>query len=639
MNENIFDNKSLVDEALKKIEDSIETDVFKKVESEFIELKDLSSGKKWNSLYETVCAFLNTNGGLIITGVYEKKDAYNINGYNRDNEPRYLDLPNRFKSFTETPLNLLNFITYNIRNVLDSEVCIIHVKAVPDDLKHVFFNRVAYERKLTADIKVLLPQIKAQEDYKKDLEFAKELLPVKTAGIEDLDLDKVNGYIQLLNRDVKIYSFKANIKNSESFLLKQHFYKESYVTTLGILVCGKEPFQLLENRVEVDCYVESSTGNEIAKNKKILRGDVIYLMEETLRFISNNISVTLSSVEGGTSIPEYPESILREIINNAIAHRDYDENKFIVVSITPNKKLSISNPGSFKDSHLIDVKEEDLKIKRVIPGQTGSKNPKLANVLKVFDKWEGRGRGMALLVNLCLDNKIDIPYFKISNLNEITLVVRSGKLLDEAVTTWLESFENYIIKRKGGQLEDKHKIILAYLYKSELENKIYRFTILLNMDNSHSDAIEELIACNLIYESNKSPRFNPVFLVDRTLSKKDFIDELKKYYRNHLEYLDNLELEILNIVYRYNFFNQSQTSARQIGPELLINKKVDKTDFRELDNFNRKIRKICGQLVDNNFLKKGDKGYTINTNYLEESSGIQTELPFGDDSSVIDLDF
>ncbi|MEM6316575.1 MAG: RNA-binding domain-containing protein [Bacteroidota bacterium] len=58
-----------IKEVILKIEKSITNNIFIDVEKTKIELKDLSSGKEWTSLKETICAYLNSDGGVVICGV------------------------------------------------------------------------------------------------------------------------------------------------------------------------------------------------------------------------------------------------------------------------------------------------------------------------------------------------------------------------------------------------------------------------------------------------------------------------------------------------------------------------------------------------------------------------------------------
>jgi predicted HTH transcriptional regulator len=138
---------------------------------------------------------------------------------------------------------------------------------------------------------------------------------------------------------------------------------------------------------------------------------------------------------------------LRETINNALAHRDYSINKQVVISITPGKQIEISNPGRFRDQLLLNhppVDSNQIPILRVVP-ETKPRNPKLADVLRVYRKWEGRGIGMSTLVNLSLENKLNLPYFKFKS-DEVTLVLQAGLLIDSRMNELFDSRDAYIAK-------------------------------------------------------------------------------------------------------------------------------------------------------------------------------------------------
>ena len=60
--------------------------------------------------------------------------------------------------------------------------------------------------------------------------------------------------------------------------------------------------------------------------------------------------------------------------------------------------------------------------------ETKPRNPRLADVLRVYSKWEGRGIGMSTLVSLSLENRLDLPYFKFKS-DEVTLVLQAGQLI------------------------------------------------------------------------------------------------------------------------------------------------------------------------------------------------------------------
>lgn len=67
----------------------------------------------------------------------------------------------------------------------------------------------------------------------------------------------------------------------------------------------------------------------------------------------------------------------------------------------------------------------------------------LAGVLRVYRKWEGRAIGMATLVNLCLQNQIDLPFYRMFS-EEVCLYLSAGKLLDERMERFFQSLDGHI---------------------------------------------------------------------------------------------------------------------------------------------------------------------------------------------------
>ena len=90
------DRKSFIDSIIIDIKNTLAGGQFIDNENSIVELKDLSTGDKWNSLNETVCAYLNTNGGYIICGIRERDKTYSFTGFDRNNESKLIDLQTKF---------------------------------------------------------------------------------------------------------------------------------------------------------------------------------------------------------------------------------------------------------------------------------------------------------------------------------------------------------------------------------------------------------------------------------------------------------------------------------------------------------------------------------------------------------------
>lgn len=608
--------KEYIIEILQKINTSIEGNIFVDVENSNIELKDLSTGMKWDSLKETVCAFLNTNGGYVICGVREKNKKYHFTGFNRDNENNLRELQNKtFQNDKNVFIELTDFIQFDYISFRTGEVAVIVINPLRDDLKYVKYNGKYYERKLTGDHEIVESRITQQKEYKLEIEYAKELTLVEGAKIEDLSFEKVNQYINTLNQSSRKETLKSSIQNAKQFLEYRHFIKSDKVTTLGMLVCGDNPFHFLEYRSEVDCNYDSSSS--ISKDKKDFQNDVLSLMKDTFDFVWGHIRKGRVTDEGGKTVPEYSEELIREMINNSLAHRDYTINKFVTVNIEPGQYLQIKNPGVFKERIKVTNTETEVPVRRLIPGIPESKNPKLASVLKAFDKIESQGRGMSTLVAATLHNQIDIPYYELKDDETISLTIPSGKLLDEESKSWINSFEKYISNKLKDNIKEEHKLVLSYFRKSELLNRKRLYTLLLSESNNHFAVLEQLKKSGLIYEHIASTENTPIYVLDRQLMKENFSDELISLIGNGYISYDSVTKNILNALYRYTFYNEQPIKPSTLTSEIYYLEYGKNVDPKKYETLGRKLRSICKKLnLSDILIKHANAGYTINQNHV-----------------------
>lgn len=629
-----------IDEILTKLEDCLLNNKYESIETESIELKSLTSGNQWRQLYISICAFLNTDGGIVVIGIHENNShtQYNLTGYDENNENKLKqELKNSFKDENKNLLNLSDYLKFEIKDLLDKKICAIYVEKLPEDEKFAFFENVAYKRVLTGETNFSDDEIETQNELKNELRDARELTLVENASLSNLNVDKLNDYLVVLNRDIRIETYKKDIEEAKSFLTRKQFIRGDKPTLLGMLVCGDHLFDFIGERADVFCFVDSLI--EVADNKRTLRDNIIPLMDNSVGFVYKNIQVGVSYEKGGTKLPEYPEKLIREIINNSLAHRDYKTNRFVSVDIKPNESITVSNPGRFRPEQKVhfDDKNEKLRIRRIIP-ISKPRNPRLADILKLYDKYEAKTKGMSSLINACLDNEIDVPYYYFKSENEISLVIPKGKVYDDEIKFWLDSFSGYIYEKLNRrELTEEEKIILAFMYKSERLNRLERYTILFTRDNNHFLALANLEDSGLIYKHENSPNINPIYLVDRNLAKTEFSQELYNIFGSNYDLLSNDYKEVLDAIFLHNQFSKPKTVTASMISNYIYHKKFGGfiRDEKEFQNYKRKIRNIFNRLEAKSFIvnlvknreKKNITKYVIN----EKFDSPQNIFNFGDD--------
>jgi predicted HTH transcriptional regulator len=616
-----------IDATLERLERALETGGYEPVETHLVELKSVpANGTEWREIKKSVNAFLNTRGGMLILGISEVQTpnkpsgkTLHFTGYKEDAEPQLKELASSFSDKTGRRLSLSKYFPNpQIRDFRGGRLGILFVDELPADEKYCFLDGTSYKRLLTGDHKHSEEELCAQEEYKQEAFLHRELLPVQGTAILDIDLEKLNEYIQLLNQQVKITTLKPDLESAMPFLRSQQMVREDAVTLLGMLVCGKDPSSKIGSRCRVQCYVDvpdTAAGDKIA-----VEDNVVPLMESAYGFILRNIRKAVTYEKGGMALPEYPPALLRECVNNAFAHRDYSINHHVSILLKPSEHIEIRNPGTFRPHLLIQAPNHDIPVYRIIP-EAKARNPKLAHILNVFNKWEGRGLGMATLTTLCLQNQIDIPYFRFRT-EEVSLFLQSGRLVDERMERLFLAFDRYLRDRlKGNEPSEGEKRVLAYLIKSEEINRRFDFTILLTQDNSHFEELNALQRAGLIIRHSKSPSLQPVFVVDRTLIATDFSTHLRQSFAGSFDALDRLSKEVLSVIYRYNnFASDAYPSARVVALTLWEEQMQARGDIREFDTFNRSIRKRVSDLEASSFVVRSsrERRYKINPDFQQQ---------------------
>ena len=363
--------RNAIDNILRDLEELVRSGQFAEQESDTLEIKPVPpTNGDWRERQKSVNAFLNTRGGILILGIKEegqgKDRRYVFTGYQEYAENKIKGLAGLFTDKDKRKLEAADsFPSPEIRPFLDGRVALVFVDEISAEKKYAFLDGKAYRRILTGEHEIKPAEIDAQEEYKQESWQARELQPVPDVTLEGLDLDKLNEYIHRLNRTVKVETIKADMAAAEPFLARKSFVREGKVTTLGMLVCGRYPGDYLHFRAQLHGYVDMP--GTIAQDKQDFTDNVLPLMENGMAYLQRNIQVGVSAAAGGTARPQYPEQLLRETINNALAHRDYSINRQVIIAIKPGSHISISNPGSFRSSLLLETRSPALQTLRILP--------------------------------------------------------------------------------------------------------------------------------------------------------------------------------------------------------------------------------------------------------------------------------
>lgn len=158
-------------------------------------------------------------------------------------------------------------------------------------------------------------------------------------------------------------------------------------TAAGVVFLGKNPWQVYAQcQVLADAYRDTKiTSKPMAQAK--FSGPITRVIEELLQFVDDNTAhptrvVGINNVE----LNEYPRRAVREVLVNALAHRNYEDTSRKIRLEIFRDRLVVSSPG---------YPPKPLTLAKLRRGNYEScrRNPVIAECLAALDMMEQRGTG------------------------------------------------------------------------------------------------------------------------------------------------------------------------------------------------------------------------------------------------------
>lgn len=192
-------------------------------------------------------------------------------------------------------------------------------------------------------------------------------------------------------------------------LLMNKFDKYSLLSMLGLIKQDKlvnAGFALFGKNGPVSLKVATYASDEKITfiDLKEITGNIYCLITEAVDYICKNIHWRAEiGKQKRIEVPEIPIMAIREMIINAFAHANYQNNPQIEVNIHPGK-ITIFNPGSFPDNLTPNdfIKKDISSIKR---------NPLILSVLFRCKNVEQSGTGFKRMNQLCKESNVIWDFF------------------------------------------------------------------------------------------------------------------------------------------------------------------------------------------------------------------------------------
>lgn len=376
-----------------------------KSESNFYEVKAAKDGCP--KLFDTLSSFSNkSGGGVIVFGIDEQK-GFEVCGVYDPNDLQ--------KKITEQALQmepelrpLCSAADINGKTVVSAEI-----QEIDNELKPCFYKgagrlKGSYIRVGDGDRHMNEYEVYSYEAFRKKLQD--ELRTADRAELSDIDTDTQTEYLIAMRKK------KPNLAklSKEKINSLQGFYVSDKPTLAGLMLFSVYPQaffpQLCITAVSIQ-GTEMGTVNDVGErfiDNARIDGNIIDMLDESMKFIRKNMkTATYIDPQTGKRADrtEYPVVAIRELILNALVHRDYSAHTDytpITIKMFSNR-IEIENPGGLYGRLTLD------SLGKVA---ADTRNPFLANALEVMDITENRYSGIPTVYAAMKKAELPEPKFE-----------------------------------------------------------------------------------------------------------------------------------------------------------------------------------------------------------------------------------
>ena len=344
-------------------------------------------------LYGALSSFSNQDGGgVIVFGISEDKMFSTTGVY--DAQDLQKKVAEQCRQMEPAIRPLFTVASYENKTVVSAEIPGIDITERPAFYKGAGRIRGSYIRVGESDEHMSEYEIYSYEAFKRKIND--ELRVMEKNEFNELDQNKITLFL------AKLRTKKPNLAEltDQKNLALSGIYSDSKLTLAGLMLFGLYPQALFPQfcitAVVVPGLSIGDTGEDEERfldNKKF-EGTLPKMIEGAISFVSRNMKESTVIDKNGKRADktEYPLRAVREIILNAVIHRDYSihtERSPIRILMYKNR-IEAENPGGLYG-----------RITLGNLGKTGAdtRNPFIASNLEIMLDTENRFSGIPIIIN------------------------------------------------------------------------------------------------------------------------------------------------------------------------------------------------------------------------------------------------
>ena len=305
-------------------------------ESHILEFK--STAPKNEQIVKTVIGFCNQAGGRLILGI---DNDGKIIGIEEDEAMQLMESLEYTIYQTTTPPIIPKILLQRIGGKLIVVLKVSSGMNKPYYKKNEGLERGTYIRVGRSTLRATSDMIEELRWQGRGLSF--DVMPIYQASIDDLDSSKISKFLEKRTKETQI-SITEEVLKAYKLIVEEHAH--IYPSVCGLLLFGKKVDYWLSEAMIICTHFSGLSGREAIATRDCT-GTLFEQFSNAYEFILSQINKSFTIREPKrTEKFEIPEVAIRELLLNAVIHRNYHLRAPIKVAIYQDR-LEIFSPGGF----------------------------------------------------------------------------------------------------------------------------------------------------------------------------------------------------------------------------------------------------------------------------------------------------
>ena len=385
--------------------------IIKRGETSLVQFKEMFSTSA--KIADEMIAFANSRGGVIIFGVKDKTGE--IVGLSFE---QLQELSREVGNIANDQVRPTIYIQTEVIEIDTKMVLVVHVQEGKDKpyknlAGNIWVKQGADKRRVTDNAEIL-------SLFQQSGTYHPDEAGVNGSSYKDIDTLALDRFFEnVYHKPISEFDIP-----SEQVLQSLHIMDEQgRLTTAGVLFFGRRPQQFFPVFVikAVWFYGNSIAGTQYRDSRDI-EGTIPEMYEQGLRWLQSCLRRTQNG-QSFNSIGklEIPETVLEELLQNALVHLDLLKTAAIRLLIFDDR-VEIINPGSVVGGHTME---------EVMHGNSFPRNPLMANFCAKTMPYRGLGSGIPRV----LKEDSDVQFVDNKEGNQFTAIIKRPVLSEADNTT------------------------------------------------------------------------------------------------------------------------------------------------------------------------------------------------------------